>query len=142
MRLISTLMLGAIVLQIPIGYAADRFNRRRLALTLATLSALGAMLWPYVLGNSWLAYSVIFVWGGLFVGIYTVMLAIVGERFRGGELVGIYGAMGFAWGAGALVGPSVAGVAMSSSALYGLPLFVAASCGIFALYMWKSRGEA
>jgi MFS family permease len=142
MRLISTLMLGAIVLQIPIGYAADRFNRRRLALTLAVLSALGAMLWPYVLGNLWLTYAVIFVWGGLFVGIYTVMLAMVGERYKGAELVGIYGAMGFAWGAGALVGPSAAGVAMTLSSLYGLPVFVAASCGLFALYMQASRRDA
>ena len=139
MRLISTLMLGAIVLQIPIGWIADRVNRRRLALTLAVLSALGALLWPYVLGNVALTYGVIFVWGGLFVGIYTVMLAMVGERFRGGELVGIYGAMGFAWGAGALVGPATAGVAMKHSALFGLPGFVAGACALFALFMLVSR---
>jgi hypothetical protein len=41
---------------------------------------------------------VVFVWGGLFVGIYTVKLAIVGQRFSGSDLVGIYGIMGFAWG--------------------------------------------
>jgi MFS family permease len=139
MRLISTLMLGAIVLQLPIGWIADRVNRRRLALTLAVLSALGALLWPYVLGTLWLTYTVIFIWGGLFVGIYTVMLAMVGERFKGGELVGIYGAMGFAWGAGALIGPAAAGVAMKSSALFGLPGFVALACALFALFMWRSR---
>lgn len=139
MRLISIMMLGAIVLQLPIGWVADRMNRRRLALLLAVLSALGALVWPYVLGTLWLTYAVIFVWGGVFVGIYTVMLAMVGERFKGGELVGIYGAMGFAWGAGALLGPSAAGVAMKSSALFGLPLFVACACALFALYMWRSR---
>ena len=141
MRLISALMLGAIVLQIPIGYIADRVNRRKLALALAALSAAGALLWPHVLGSTWLTYTVIFLWGGVFVGIYTVMLAMVGERFKGGELVGIYGAMGFAWGAGALIGPASAGVAMKSSALYGLPVFVAVSCALFALYMWRSRRE-
>ncbi|HTC16241.1 MAG TPA: MFS transporter [Steroidobacteraceae bacterium] len=139
MQLISTLMLGAIVLQLPIGWIADRVDRRRLALALAGLSAAGALLWPYVLQQGWLTFAVIFVWGGLFVGIYTVMLAMVGARYRGGELVGIYGAMGFAWGAGALIGPSVAGVAMRWNALFGLPGFVAASCGLFALYMWSSR---
>jgi MFS family permease len=142
MQLISTLMLGAIVLQLPIGWIADRVDRRRLALALAVLSAGGALLWPYVLGHSRLTFAVIFVWGGLFVGIYTVMLTMVGARFRGGELVGIYGAMGFAWGAGALIGPAAAGLAMGGSALFGLPGFVAAACGVFALFMWVSRREA
>jgi MFS family permease len=141
MQLISTLMLGAIVLQLPIGWIADRIDRRRLALTLAALSAASALLWPYVLQHTWLTFAVIFVWGGLFVGIYTVMLAMVGARYRGGELVGIYGAMGFAWGAGALLGPTLAGVAMHWSALFGLPVFVAAACGLFAAFMTFSRRE-
>jgi MFS family permease len=139
MQLISTLMLGAIILQLPIGWIADRVDRRRLALVLAVLSALGALLWPYVLGESWLTFAVIFVWGGLFVGIYTVMLAMVGARYKGGELVGIYGAMGFAWGAGALLGPAAAGVSMHLNALFGLPGFVAVACGVFALFMLVSR---
>jgi Major Facilitator Superfamily len=142
MQLISTLMLGAIVLQLPIGWIADRVDRRRLALTLAVLSAAGALVWPYVLGETWLTFAVIFVWGGLFVGIYTVMLAMVGARYKGGELVGIYGAMGFAWGAGALIGPSSAGVAINMSARFGLPGFVALSCALFALFMLLSRREA
>ncbi len=142
MRLISALMLGAIVLQLPIGYVADRVNRRRLALGLAVLSALGALSWPYVLGSVWLTYAVIFVWGGVFVGIYTVMLAMVGDRFRGAELVGIYGAMGFAWGGGALLGPALAGLSMKGSALFGLPLFVAAACAVFATFMALSRRPA
>jgi MFS family permease len=141
MRLISTLMLGAIVLQLPIGWIADRVNRRRLALTLAALSAAGALLWPFVLGHLWLTYGVIFVWGGLFVGIYTVMLTMVGEHFKGADLVGIYGAMGFAWGGGALLGPATAGLAMRWNMLFGLPAFVALACALFAAFMWISRSE-
>jgi MFS family permease len=141
LNLISTLMLGAIVLALPIGWIADRMDRRKLALGLAVLSAAGALAWPFVLGQAWLTYAVIFVWGGVFVGIYTVMLAMVGARFRGGDLVGIYGAMGFAWGGGALLGPSTAGVAMRLSPLYGLPGLVAILCGAFALFMLVSRRE-
>lgn len=141
LNLISTLMLGAIILQLPIGWIADRVNRRKLALTLAVLSGVGALAWPFVLGVPWLTYAVIFVWGGLFVGIYTVMLAMVGARFKGGELVGIYGAMGFAWGGGALIGPAAAGVAMHFSPLFGLPGVVAVACIMFALFMLISRKE-
>ena len=141
MQLLSVLMLGAIILQLPIGWIADRVDRRRLALWLAVLSVAGALLWPFVLHSEGLTFAIIFVWGGLFVGIYTVMLAVVGARYRGGELVGIYGAMGFAWGGGALLGPTIAGFAMKLNPLFGLPGFVASACAAFVLFMLISRKE-
>jgi predicted MFS family arabinose efflux permease len=141
MRLISTLMLGAIILQLPIGWLADRMNPRRLAFGLAVASAASALLWPWMLGQQWLAYTMIFIWGGLFVGIYTVMLTMVGSRYSGTDLVGIYAVMGLAWGGGALIGPSMAGVAMSINPHYGLPTFVAIACAIFAGYLLASRSD-
>jgi MFS family permease len=133
MRLIS--------LQLPIGWLADRMNPRRLALILAALSAVSALFWPWMLGQQWLAYTMIFVWGGLFVGIYTVMLTMVGSHYSGSDLVGIYAVMGLAWGGGALLGPSLAGVAMSVNPHYGLPTFVAIACALFAAYMLVSRSK-
>jgi len=142
MQLVSTLMFGAIVLQLPIGWLADRVDPRRLALALAALSALGALIWPWMLRDPLTAYVIVFVWGGLFVGIYTVMLMFVGTRFKGGDLVGIYSVMGLAWGVGALVGPSAAGLAMNSSPSFGLPYAIAAACAVFALFLSVSKSEA
>jgi MFS family permease len=139
MRLISTLMLGAILMQLPIGWLADRMDKRTLVCRLAFISAAGALLWPFALSQPWLAYSLVFVWGGLFVGIYTVMLAMVGSRFEGNDLIGVYAVMGMAWGLGALVGPSLAGVAMGLSALYGLPGVIALACLLFAVCVTRSR---
>lgn len=139
LRLVSTLMVGAIVLQLPIGWLADRMNPRRLALALAVLSAAGALVWPWMLGESWLAFAVVFVWGGVFVGIYTVMLTIVGSRFSGGDLVGIYAVMSLAWGGGALIGPSVVGLAMQWSPTFGLPYAIAIGCAVFAAFMAAKR---
>lgn len=141
MQLISTLMLGAIVLQLPIGWLADKMDKRRLALILAWISAITALLWPFALKDIPLAFAMVFVWGGLFVGIYTVMLAMVGGRFQGNDLVGVYAVMGLAWGAGALIGPSVAGVAMLGSAQFGLPGMIAAACALFAAFMMRSRSS-
>jgi MFS family permease len=142
MWLVSTLLIGAIVLQLPIGWFADRMNRPRLVMTLAAVSALGALTWPWLLHASWLAYAVVFVWGGLFVGIYTVMLTIVGSRFSGSDLVGVYAVMGLAWGVGALLGPTVVGLAMQFSPTYGLPYAIAAGCGLFAIFMALKRSAA
>jgi len=142
LRLVSTLMVGAIVLQLPIGWLADRMNPRLLALLLAVLSAVGALAWPWMLGQSWLAFALVFVWGGLFVGIYTVMLSIIGSRFSGGDLVGIYAAMSISWGGGALVGPSIVGFAMEWSPTYGLPYAIAAGCAAFALFVATRRNTS
>jgi len=141
MQLISTLMLGAIVLQLPIGWLADKVDKRRLALTLAWISALTALLWPFALQETRLAFVMVFVWGGLFVGIYTVMLTMVGSHFQGNDLVGVYSVMGLAWGAGAMLGPGMAGIAMQGSARFGLPGVIAVACTLFGLFMMRSRSR-
>ncbi|BDI34448.1 hypothetical protein CCAX7_64990 [Capsulimonas corticalis] len=141
LRLVSVLMFGAVLLQLPIGWLADKVNPRRLALALAILSTLGALLWPLTLSTAWIAYTMAFVWGGVFVGIYTVMLTIVGSRFRGGDLVGVYAIMSVAWGIGALVGPFLVGSAMSVSPKYGFPYAVALGCALFAGFMAVKRTE-
>jgi MFS family permease len=140
-RLISSLMIGAIVLALPIGWLGDVMDRRRLVLGLGLVSAVGALLWPFVLDDPWLAYPVVFIWGGVFVGIYTIMLTVVGSRFKGADLVGIYAVMGLTWGAGALVGPALAGFAMDHLP-HGLAIFASAACFAFVLFLWRVKSEA
>lgn len=130
--LLSVLLIGAIVMQLPIGWLGDRIDRRKLVVGLGVASAIGALLWPYAIGSAVAAYVLLFVWGGAFVGIYTVMMALIGSRFAGGDLVSIYAVMSVAWGAGAFIGPSTAGVAMDVT-LHGLPYFAAAACAAFTV---------
>jgi MFS family permease/uncharacterized membrane protein HdeD (DUF308 family) len=139
LKLITTLMVGAIVLQLPIGYLADKVSARRLVLILSVVTAIGAALWPLLLPKPALAFATVFVWGGLFVGIYTVMLTSLGKRFQGGELIGIYSMMSVAWGLGALVGPSTVGAAMTWSPRFGLPATIATACALLALSVLTQR---
>lgn len=139
--LLSVLLLGAIVLQLPIGWLGDRVDRRKLVIGLGIASTAGALVWPFVLGSPVLAYALLFIWGGLFVGIYTVMMALVGSRFRGGDLVSVYAVMSVAWGAGAFVGPSAAGVAMDLTR-HGLPYFAAITCAAFTIVALLRRSGA
>ncbi len=140
-QLMSCMMIGAIVLQLPIGWLGDKMDRQRLVIVLAGAAGIGALAWPFALASPLATYGLLFVWGGLFVGIYTIMLAIVGSRFSGSELIGIYAAMGLMWGGGALIGPMLAGMAMQVTT-HGLPFFVAAACagfGIMALLRGKAK---
>ncbi|MEW6257604.1 MAG: MFS transporter [Pseudomonadota bacterium] len=131
-RLITCMMVGAILLQLPIGWLGDKMDRRRLVIILAVIATLGALLWPLTMGHEWAAYALLFVWGGSFVGVATIMLTVVGSRFKGGELVGIYAVMGLVWGGGALVGPLAAGLAMQVF-VHGLAYVAAFACAAFAL---------
>ncbi|HEX6999350.1 MAG TPA: MFS transporter [Gammaproteobacteria bacterium] len=137
--LIATLMIGAIVLQLPIGWLGDRYDRTKLVVALAGLAALGAAIWPLLLRTVPLAYAVIFVWGGVFVGIYTLTVTAIGSRFSGGRLLGMYAGMSIAWGVGALVGPAATGVLMEH-VRHGLPVVAAAACAGFTVMVWE-RGS-
>lgn len=139
--LLSVLLLGAILMQLPIGWLGDRMDRRRLVIGLGLLSAAGALLWPLVIDTPLLAYPLLFLWGGVFVGIYTVMMALVGSRFKGGDLVSVYTIMSIAWGAGAFFGPGTAGAAMDWTH-HGLPIFAALVCAAFTLLAMLRRNSA
>jgi MFS family permease/uncharacterized membrane protein HdeD (DUF308 family) len=130
--LLSVLLLGAIILQIPIGWLGDRVDRHKLVIGLGFVSAIGALVWPLVIGEPYLAYPLLFIWGGVFVGIYTVMMSLVGSRFQGGDLVSVYAVMSLAWGVGAFLGPSMAGTAMDVTR-HGLPFFAAIACLLFTM---------
>ncbi len=140
-RLMSVMMIGAIVLQLPIGWLGDNMDRRRLVILLALVSAVGAAVWPLALGSAIATYALLFVWGGAFVGIYTIMITLVGSRFKGGDLVGIYAVSGLFWGLGALVGPLGAGFAMQVHP-HGLAVFATLACALFAAAAWRLRGSA
>lgn len=131
-RLMFVMMFGAIILQLPIGWLGDMVDRGKLIIGCAVMATLGAALWPFALQSEIATYALLFVWGGVFVGIYTLTLTVVGSRFSGGDLVGIYALMGLTWGAGALVGPLLAGLSMQAGT-HGLAIFAAVACGLFAV---------
>ncbi|MEJ5020833.1 MFS transporter [Ochrobactrum vermis] len=133
MQLITVLMVGAIALQLPIGWLSDKMNRISLIIGLTAVSAFTAFFWPILLSIEWLAYPVLFVWGGLFVGIYTTMLAVIGSQYRGSDLISIYAAMGLFWGGGALIGPMLAGGFLDVFE-HGLPVFVGVACLTFLIF--------
>lgn len=140
--LLTVLLIGSITMQLPIGWLGDRMPRSKLLVLLALLATIGAAFWPMALAHAWLAYPVLFVWGGIFVGIYTTTIAMLGDLYEGSELVGIYALLSVAWGAGAFAGPFLSGAVMEMT-LHGLPLFAAITCGAFGLFsvIVQSKGN-
>ncbi len=80
---ISAMSLGCILFQYPLGRLADRMNRRTLLIGCASASALGAALTPFAVQSPPLLYLLLFVWGGIMLGIYTIGLTMLGRAVQG-----------------------------------------------------------
>jgi MFS family permease len=124
---------GTVTLQLPLGWLADKVGRRRLLLVSGVAGAAGAMALPLALGLPSLLWVILFLWGGFFVGLYTIALAELGERFQGPALAGANGLFVMSYSVGSLAGPPALGVAMDVFGPNGLPFGLAAACLAFLL---------
>ena len=127
-------LLGSVLLQIPIGWLADRMNRYRVLFLCAGVGLLGGLALPYLIPIPWIMWPALFVWGGLIYGLSTVALTIQGERFSGSDLVVANAAFSMMWGLGG-VGPAAGGIAMDWGGPHGLPISIAVACVIFIVLL-------
>ncbi|HZP18733.1 MAG TPA: MFS transporter [Bauldia sp.] len=139
----AAMTLGNVALQIPIGLASDRFDRRRLLFICASAGLAGVALMPLLVGSLWPALLLLFVWGGFIGGLYTVGLAHLAGRFTGGDLAAANSAFLFCYAAGTLLGPAALGLGIEAIDPHGFALFLGvpfvAYVGLVLLRMRQSR---
>lgn len=129
--LLTMVGLGNVVLQIPLGILSDRVrDRRTILLACAAIGLAGMALLPFIAHDWHLTAAMLFAWGGVVAGLYTVGLAHLGSRLTGRQLVQANAAFVFCYGLGMLAGPAAIGVGMEVSGPNGfahvLALFFAA----------------
>ncbi len=132
---------GSVALQYPIGWLSDRFDRGRVLLVCAGIGVGGVVLLPSVITTPFLLWPLLFVWGGVIVGLYTVGLALLGEKFTDLDLAAANAAFIQAYGVGSIAGPALAGAAMSIVGADGLPLALAFLFGGYLVFAvsWTRR---
>lgn len=136
--LVTALSFGNIVLQIPLGLAAERVGARSMIIACACMTGLCMALLPTIVLTSWV-WPVLVVLGGVGYGVYTMALVELGNRFRGSALVAGNAAFALLWGAGGIVGPPVAGGAIQLVGPVGLPaVIVTLSSILVAFALWRS----
>src|SRR5690606_31960775 len=109
---------GNIVSQIPLGYLADRFDRRLLLVICALIGAVTIAALPLVQGTM-LVMPVIFIFGGVVSGLYTVGLTLLGQRVKGSDLAAANAAFVMMYNFGGLAGPAIGGMAMQAIPPHG-----------------------
>jgi predicted MFS family arabinose efflux permease len=87
-------------------------------------------------------HIVLLLWGGVTMGIYTLSLALLGERFKPGDLSAANAAYVMMYEFGGLGGPVMAGGMMDAMGRQGLPLFAAIITAMYLVYAAVSRRKA
>lgn len=139
--LIACFVAGNAVLQIVLGRAAERFGSAR-TMSFCVLVSLAACLLLPALFDAWLVWPLVFVWGGVSFGIYTMALIQLGERFTGHALIIGNAAFAVAWGIGGIVGSPATGLAMQLIGHQGLPLALGLLSGVLAVFLIMARQRA
>lgn len=137
--LLACFIAGNGVLQILLGRAAEQFGSARTVLFCVLASLAGCLLLPAIF-NSWLIWPLVFVWGGVSFGIYTMSLIQLGERFTGQALIAGNAAFALVWGVGGIAGSPATGLTMQLIGHQGLPLSLGLlCCALAVLLMAKIR---
>jgi MFS family permease len=124
--LLTTIGLGNVLMQIPIGLLSDHVNDRRKILLACTLIGLAGMcVLPFIYSNWYLVAALLFVWGGAVAGLYTVGLAHLGSQLTGRELASANAAFVFCYAVGMLVGPQAIGIGMDAMGPSGFAVALA-----------------
>ncbi|HEY7764860.1 MAG TPA: MFS transporter [Aestuariivirgaceae bacterium] len=129
--LITALALGNVFFQVPIGLIADRTSKQGTIKFCFAAATVLALLLPFAMGSP-LIWPLLLLLGAAGFGIYTVSLALLGDRFTGTDLVGGTAAFASVWGLGSLLGAVVCGWAMDGFGSDALPWSLAL---IFAIYL-------
>lgn len=132
--LLAIFCAGNAVLQWPLGWLADRLGRYRVLVWTVAAVFVGAVLLPLAADTRGPLWLLLFVWGGAGFGIYTVALALLGEKIPPGELAAANTLFVMIYEIGSLSGPVLAGGAMDLVGRQGMPLVVALATAGFLVF--------
>jgi MFS family permease len=129
--LVSAFGLGGTLLQVPIGWFADRFSGRSGQLLCAGTILAGSLLIPLLLAQSWAAAVLAFFWGGAVGGMYTLAVLEAGAKVRDHHIASAMTAAAFFYTLGSAIGPSLSGALMQLAPPHGLMIATGAVSVVF-----------
>jgi MFS family permease len=126
----SVILAGDMLFQVPLGWLADRLDRHALHLACGVLTlALGISL-PWLMTWPTALWPALVVLGAAAGGIYTLTLVLIGQHFRGPDLITANACVGMLWGLGSLLGPVLSGALMTQGT-QGLPIALSVAASVF-----------
>ena len=133
-------IIGNALVQYPVGILADRWSRTGVIVlgSIATVILALGLVWTV---DSWALWPVALVLGSTAFVAYTIALTVLGDEFKGPELIAGSAAMSVMWGFGGIVGPPLTGIAVDSFGIDAIPIAIAAPFAILLVLLAVARGR-
>ncbi|UVL25102.1 MFS transporter [Pseudomonas donghuensis] len=139
--MVTVILTGDMLFQLPIGWLADRRERTTVHLVCGVVAMLIGLALPWLIGMQWLLWPALVLLGAVAGGVYTLALVLIGQQFKGQDLVTANASVGLLWGVGSLLGPLISGAAMDV-APHGLPMALTAMAALFVVFARSARRRA
>ena len=110
--LLTVLSVGAVILQMPFGIAADRLGNRRMLIAFSATAVIGALSLPWIITGGIPGWFFLGLWSAGIFALYPIGLSEAVRQFETQELISVNALFGFCYGIGALIVPIIAGAAM------------------------------
>lgn len=120
--LMSSTILGGALLQWPIGHLSDRIDRRHALVGVASIAALTPLLMLLFESNELAVLAGFFVFGGAAFTIYPIVVAHLVDHLHPQDILAGNTGVLFLHGAGAAIGPLLAGLLLDYRGASGLLL--------------------
>jgi MFS family permease len=138
--MVSLFISGNIFLQLPLGWIADRLGRPIILIACTLISLGGALLLPLVIAQAIPLYILLFLWGGSVYGLYTLSVAMIGDRFKARDVGVANTAFIMVFELGSTTGPVITGAAMDISRDFGFSIILALGAAVLLLAsLWALR---
>ena len=140
---IGSIYVGGLVLQYPIGWASDRFDRRRMIMVLAAAGGVTALAGTLLPWSMPVLVGLAFVLGGIANPLYSLLVAYVNDYLEASEMAGASAGLLFIYGLGSIGGPLITGWMMHVVGPAGFFLFIGVLFVAIAGYaLWRmGRGR-
>ena len=141
---VGTAIFGAFILQFPVGYLSDRYDRRTVLLIILIISALVDLTIPEfaAAGNLFGVFSATAITCGIIACTYPLSMSEAFDKLRQNQMVAAMGGMIFAFAMGGIIGPYAASLVMDTLGSVFLFYFLALSQFLlagFVVYRMKMR---
>jgi len=132
---VSSIFLGGMVMQYPVGWLSDRMDRRVLILSVAAVGGIAGIL-GWLLGASFQITLVAgFAMGGVSNPLYALVIAYTNDYLAPEDMPAASGGLIFVNGLGAILGPVVTGWAMGRLGPGGFWVYLAVTLFVLVAYV-------